>query len=180
MTNKKGFTLIEVVLVIVLFTMLSLAVMDMYSGQNKIFNFQSSELIITNDARMALDEIDNYVRGSNRVLAAYDTYTTGASTLILQMHSLDATGIMIPGTFDTVLFYMDGSKLMRKLIPDASSSRQASEKMLADNVTSLTFTYNNADISLVTEVSEEIALSHSSATATRSITVSSKAILRNY
>ena len=170
----------EVVLVIALVAILSLAIMDMFSGQSKIFNFQNSELTITNDARMALDEVDNYVRGANRVIETYDTYTTGTTTLLLQMQSLDASGYLIPGTYDIVIAYLDGSRLMLKLIPDVASNRQSFEKMLADNVTGLVFTYNNNDMSLVTEVSEQITLAHSSTTATRTITVSSKATLRNY
>jgi len=177
---KSGFTLIEVVIVIGLVSVCSIILSQLFIGQNRLYNSETAELDITGDARTALDDIDSYVRQSNRALSSFSTYTAGSQVLILQIQSINSSNQLIAGTFDNVVYYLSGSGLFRQVFPNVASSRSAITKKLASGVNSLTFTYNNADYSLVTEVQVDTTVQENVSGQTRSITLSSKAKLRNY
>jgi prepilin-type N-terminal cleavage/methylation domain-containing protein len=179
--NKQaGFTLIELVIVIALVGIASFILVDMFIGQNKLYRTQTAELNITNDARMSLDEIDSYVRQAIRTLSSYSGYNSGPQTLVLQIQSVNSSNQLIAGTYDHVVFYMSGSNLMRQVFPDSASSRQSGLKRLASNVAGFTFTYDNADFALVTQITTDITIQESAGYQDRTITISSKSKLRNY
>lgn len=180
MSNQRGFTLTEMLLVIVLVGVAGSVVVDLFIGQNRIYKLETAELNITNDARTALDDIDNYVRPATRVLADYDTYTTDAETLVLQIQSVNGANQLVAAAFDHVVFYLDGTNLYREVFPHASSARVATVKKLASNVTGLVFSYNNANFTLVTEVTTDLTLEEEAGMHNKSITISSESTLRNH
>ncbi len=180
MKSQKGFTLIEMVVVIAIIGALGMVIAEMYVWQNRLYNVQTSKYAAMNDVRAALDDIDNYVRSSSLVLGTYSTYTTGTDTLILQIQSINSSNQLLPGTFDTIVYYKTGSELFREVFPDASSSRQAVQKQLAAHVVTLRFTYDNADMAQVTEVDTEFAVTETNQTQNQTISVSSKSHLRNH
>lgn len=180
MMSMKGFSVIELVVVIPLIAMVAFFLS--YVG---IYHFQTyyseiAELNITNDIRNALDDIDNYTRQANRVLLSYSTYSTGTNILVLQIPSINGSGAVIEGTYDNVVFYLSGSDFFEQIFPNASSSRVALTKKMANNVSSLTFSYDNADYSLVKQVTANITITQNAGTSTRSINISSQSKLRNY
>jgi prepilin-type N-terminal cleavage/methylation domain-containing protein len=175
-----GFTLIEVIVVVALFAVCSVVLTSLFIGQNRIYKTQTAALNITADARIALDDIDNYLRAANRTLAGYSSYTAGPQVLILQIQSVNSSNQLVPGTFDNVVFYLSSGSLVRQIFPNAASTRIATTKKLASNVTGLVFTYNNASYALVTQVSTDLTIQENAGVQTRAITVSSKAKLRAY
>lgn len=180
--DSKGFMLIEVAVVSVIL-LLIVGFLGYVSAKHFwIYNSQVAELNIENYARVALDDIDNYVRGAYRVVSSYQTYSTGAQTLILQIPSIDSSNQIIASKYDTVVFYLSGTSLVRQLFPDNSSSRSASTKTLASgvDVDSFAFSFDNADYSLVKQVSTLITIEEGYSNQQRSITISSKSSLRNY
>ena len=178
--RNRGFTLIEMLVVIALVAVVGIMVAEMFFGQHKLYQAQFSELIVLNDARSALDEIDNYVRGANHVLDVYNTFTSDSDTLILQVQSIDATNQLVPGAYDVVVFYLQAGGLYREVIPNVASVRPATIKQLAGNVTALNFVYNDANFTLVSEVNTTLTATNTNPTQTRSATISSKSHLRNY
>lgn len=175
----KGFTLIEMIIVVALIAVLSVVLVSIFISQNKIYQTQTAELNVTGDARLALDDIDSYVRSAKNTAASYSTYTAGPQTLIVKIQSIDSQNSLIAGTFDYVVFYLSSSALYRQIFPHASSSRQASTKKLASNVAALTFTYNNANYDLVSEIASDLTLTQSASGQNRTIQASSKSKLRN-
>ncbi len=183
MTKKQsnaGFTLIEIVLVIFLVAICGWVASDLFINQNRLYQTQTAELNITGDARMALDDIDNYVRLGNRVIDSYSSYTTGSQVLVLRIQAVNASNQLVPASFDTIVYYLSGGGLYRQIFPDGLSARDATTKKLAGNVNSLSFTYNNASNALVTEVTTNITLQEDAGIQNRTITISSKSTLRNY
>jgi len=176
---QKGFTLVEVLVAVVLVLICGGIVAQLFIGHNRLYRVETAELNITNDARVALDDIDNYVLQANRVLASYSTFTSDAQTLILQIQSVNAANALIAG-YDNVVFYLDNGSLYREVFPNGLSARPAGIKKLASNVNDLEFTYNNASFPLVTSVATDISLQEDAGVQTRAITVSSQALLRNY
>ncbi|OGE88904.1 MAG: hypothetical protein A3J07_04425 [Candidatus Doudnabacteria bacterium RIFCSPLOWO2_02_FULL_49_13] len=178
--TKRGFTLIETIIVIALVAVAGVILSDLFIGQNRLYRSETAELNVTADARAALDDVDNYLRQANRAVASHSTYSAGPQILILQIQSVDGSGRLVAGTFDYAVYYLSASDLWRQVFPDAASSRPAAAKKLANHINGLVFTYNNPDYSLVTEVQTDLTIQESAGAQTRSITASSKAKLRNY
>ncbi len=177
---QKGFTLIELIIVVALFSVISIVLTSLFIGHNRIYRTQTAELDVTGDARTALDDIDSYVRQANRALATYSTYTATGQVLILQIQSVNSSNQLVAGKFDHVVYYLSGNGLFRRVFPDASSVRAGGIKKLANNVNGLTFTPNNANYALVTEVTTDITVQENAGVQNRAITASSKASLRAY
>ncbi len=170
------------IIVLAFSLIVSLFVIYLVSYQYWVYNTGTADLSIGNSARTALDDIDNYVRQANRVVQSYSSYTTGAKTLILQIQSVDSSNQLIAGSYDIVVFYLSGSNLIRQVFPYSGSSRLAVTKILSGGVdpNSFSFTYDNADFSLVRQVTINITVQQNVINQTRSITLSSQSKLRDY
>jgi len=180
--SSGGFTIVELIVVVGLTAVISLFLAYLVGYQYQIYNTQAAQLSVTSDARGMADDIDSYVRQAHRVLSSYLTYTTGSQTLVLQVPSIDSSGQIISGTYDTVVFYLSGTDFYRQVFPDASSSRPAVTKKLASGIDTANFSlaYNSADVTGATQVTSNIALVQTVGGQTKSITFSSQADLRNY
>ena len=179
-TYQKGFTLIEVLVVVAISVVCIVVLSSLFIGQNRIYRVETAELNVTADARQAVDDIDNYVRLATRTQSSYSTYTASSNVLILKIQSVNASNQLIAGTFDYVVYYLSGTSLLRQIFSDATSSRSNGIKKLANNVNGLSFTLNNVDYSLVTQVTTDITIQENAGVQTRAITLSSKSRLRNY
>jgi prepilin-type N-terminal cleavage/methylation domain-containing protein len=178
--KQDGFTLVEILVSMVIIVICGIIVTDLFIGQNRIYKVETAELSIGSDARSALDEIDNHVRQAYRTLASYSTYTASNQVLILQLRGLGSNGQILPGVFDIVVFYLDGRDLYREVIPDVTSSRAAITKKVASSINDLDITYNDADFTLVTEVTVDLTAQEDAGVQSRAITVSTVSTLRNY
>ncbi len=175
-----GFTLIEMVIVIALVAIASMVLADMFVSHNRLYRTQTAELNVTGDARTALDDIDSYVRQANRTMESYSTYTAGSQVLILQIQSINSSKQLISATYDYVVYYLVSGSLYRQVIPNAASTRTAVTKKIANNVTALTFTYNDANYPQVTKVTTDMTLLENAGIQNRTISISSQASLRSY
>jgi len=155
-------------------------VTNLFIGQNRIYKVETAELNITGDSRTSLDDIDNFVRQTTRVLASYSTYVGGPQVLILQIQAINSSNQLLPGVYDYVVYYLSGTNLLRQIFPNVASARPAIIKKLASNVNSLNFTYDNVNFTLVRTVTTDITLQENSGVQNRAITISSKSTLRNY
>jgi prepilin-type N-terminal cleavage/methylation domain-containing protein len=180
MKRQQGFTLVEMLFTIVLVALCAIVISELFIGQNRIYRSQTAELNIASDARTALDDVDNYTRQAYRVLASYSTYTTGPETLVLSVQAVNSSDQLVVGAYDNIVYYLDGADFYRQVFPHVSSSRDEVTKKLASHVNDLTFTYDNADFALVTEVVTDMTLQQNAGLENRAITVSTKSILRNY
>ncbi len=180
--TSKGFTVVELLVVLPIVIVLGSFLAYLFAYQYRIFNTQSAELSIASDARLALDDVDTYVRQANRVAASYSSYTTGPQTLVLQLQAINSSGQVISGVNDMVVFYVSGTSLIEKVFPGTGSSRIAVTRTIANNVDVATFSfgYNNATYSSATVVQTNLALRQTMGGQVRSISISSKATLRNY
>ncbi len=180
--SNQGFSIVELLIVLGLFAILAFFLSYIGIFNFQAYNSQTAELTIASDARTALDDIDNYTRQANRVISSYSSYTTNSKTLILQIPSIDSSGQVINNTYDIVVFYLTGSDLFRRVFPAQGSSRLSSIKNLANGVdaNSFSFSYDNADYSLVKEVTTSLTIVKNAGTQVKSITISSQSKLRNY
>lgn len=187
MKNQKGFaTLLELILVIALVSIIMVLLTTVFLSQSKTFNTQKSQIEVEVSNRFALDEMTSKLRESTGLLsqAVVDgqTYTTNDQTVVAQIPAVDASSEIIFGKFDTLIYTLNSSnpkQLLKILSPDLASSRTKQRVVLANDVSSLQFSYNNADLALVDVV--KINFSSSKSVAGTSPQTSDKAsvTLRN-
>ena len=185
--SHAGLTLIELLVGFAVAGFIILLVASLYMAHSRLFNNQNAAIEVAVQNKIALEEITNQVRESQGVTASCctPTETTGANVLVLQIWPLDASGNPFdPGSsnYDYIVYRVDpadNTVLIKKIVPDDGSTRQASEKRIATKISALGFTYDNADPTLASEVTTTITTSEIYLSRTHTMTQSSKAVLRN-
>lgn len=154
--GEKGFLLVELIITLGLLIMVLGAIFYIYEGYIKTFNSTQAQVSVTESARVAMNEIQNYTREATQVLNSYvfsgTAYSSGPNVLVLALPSKNSSGDVISGKSDYAVFYVSGKKLYRLSQPDASSARTGGSRQLTDQLGSLTFTYNNGDFTQVSNI----------------------------
>lgn len=184
--NSAGFTLIEVMVVTVLFVLIIAGLFELYMWHGKMYDYEQALARTEGSARAAVDNMDAYISQAYRVLPSAtingNLYATATTTLVAELPAIDGSGDVLNGKWDTVAFYLTGNQLFEAVSSDPSSSRLSLVKQLSDTAESLAFTYNNTDDSQVTEVT--VSLTTTTQMQTTKQTVSSAVeqdiYLRNY
>lgn len=60
--NKKGFTLIELIITIAIFSIVILVIFSMFLFENKVFKFSSEQFNAQSDVRFGIDSINKKIR----------------------------------------------------------------------------------------------------------------------
>lgn len=153
---QKGFTLTEVVILIGLFSIVLIGLLNIFDWQSKVYNLEHAEVMATGSARTAMNNMTIMLAQgttlvNNRTISGTN-YTSGGSSVIVQMPSYDSSGQVIQSTYDYVVYYTSGSNLYQLTELGTGSARDAGTKLLTDRLNSLAFTYNSGDFSQVSEV----------------------------
>lgn len=151
--GPKGLTLIELLIVVAISAVILIALLSLYMTGQKYFFNQNMRADTIEDSRMPMAWISRDAREANQVLdgpiTAYNgsPYSTGETTLVLEVPSLDGTGAIIPGTTDYIIytFSPNGRRLQRIVDGDAASSRDDRTRVMADNVNAFTLHYYQSD-----------------------------------
>ena len=161
--SRFGFTLAEVLVVIGLIAILSVFAVGIFLSNNQFYQTQSGEINSIVSTRLISDRINEYGRVANSIVASRAfsgaTYTTGAETVIFQIPSVNGSGGIIAGTYDYVVVsedLSDATRLRLILDPNASSARISRDIELTTNLTSVSFTYSDADPTLAKNVNYEV------------------------
>lgn len=189
--NKiRGVSLIELVTAIGLIGLVSVMVISVYVTHFRLFSNQSQSIDLANENRLALDEMAIQIKEAQAIIstcAACSGYTTGATTVVLQLWPLDASGNPTdPGStnYDYVVYKRDdlqNTKLVKITYSAAISTRKAGTDVLANDVSNLQFTYSpdNLTPTTATEVAVTLTNTNTNMKKTNTITQSTEAHLRN-
>lgn len=190
MASKKilrGASIIELLAAMAILSLITIMVVSVYFTHFKIFSNQSESIQIANQNKISLDEITNQIRESQSVATTCANCggdSSGTAKIVLQLWPLDASGNpKDPGgsKYDYIVYKRDdleNSKLIKKIIPDPSSTRSASTKIIATEVNNLQFAYDVAPPA-TTQVTITLTNTSKSLNKTNTITQESKAVLRN-
>lgn len=158
--NTKGVTLIEALVSVGLFVVISLALFGVYEAFGKLYFLGSANLTAVGGSRASLTQVANLTSQAYRVLESRSVngvnYSTTSSTLVLQLPSIDSSGKTIDNTWDYAVFYVSSTSFYRYLEKSAASARVNGSKTLTDSLQSVIFTYDNADFTQVRKVMVEI------------------------
>jgi len=186
--NRPGLSLIELITGIAIFGLVILLAASVYFAHFRIFSNQNTSIEVASQNKLALDEMTNQIREGESVVNICPncgTDTTGDHVLILRLWPLNASQEPFdPGgsNYDYIIYKQsatDNTKLIKKIIVDPSSSRSSSEKILATDISSLQFSYDNADPAQASEITISLTTSGNSGSKTLTTTQTSKAVLRN-
>ena len=166
--RMEGFTLVELVVVVALFSITAFLVANLFLGQNSLYQYYTAEIGTGRSERLALDRIVSITRQAESILSSRTfsgtTYTTDSQTLILRLKTVNPSNDFVPATFDYIVWYRDAGnprKLVETIEADSQSRLLSTARVLADNITGLSFTYDNASVSLAREVTVSLAANES-------------------
>jgi len=139
-----GFTLIEMLIGLAVISLLIVALLSFYSKGQQQFMNQDIQSDVLEKSRYPLALIAGDVKSAVQVVATWGSYTTSSNTLVLEVPSVDSSGLIIniDSEFDHVIYRVFERKLER--IYDAKegvSARIDGSRNLADDITGLSITY---------------------------------------
>ena len=140
MQNRKGLTLVELMIVLVLSTLLMSAAYVAYQAQHKTTRVQEQVASMQQDLRAAMDIMEKDIHNagcdpSGEDIAPLLRGTTGPHALGVQMDLAGNTST--GGVVEHVRYYLSNNNLLRN------------EQVLVHNVTTLGITYWNEDANSV-------------------------------
>jgi len=184
--NLHGFTIIELITGLAIIGLVSILVASVYIAHFRLFSNQNTAIDVASQNKLALDEIVNQIRQSQSVVTTCADCagdTTSATVLVLQLWPQDASDEPLDnGNYDYIVYKRDATdntKLVRKIVADASSSRTSGTKIIATTISDLQFTYDNANPTQAGEVTTSVTTTATSQGKTQTTTQKAKAVLRN-
>ncbi|MCH8049225.1 prepilin-type N-terminal cleavage/methylation domain-containing protein [Patescibacteria group bacterium] len=183
--HQRGFTIIELTLVIGLIAVVSLILMNIFITHGRIFRGELSEVELQLEGARAVENITAAARVADQVVTSRTingtSYTTSFNTLILAMPSIDGQGT-ISGSWDYIVFYLDSqdaSQLRLSQEADPSSNRSSHEKLLSDSVSQLTFLYDDGTDANVQNIELDATLTETVFDVTHSVDIHTRFHLSN-
>jgi prepilin-type N-terminal cleavage/methylation domain-containing protein len=165
--RPRGFTLIEMLIGLAIISLLIVALLSFYSKGQQQFMNQNIQSDVLEKSRYPLALIAQDVKSAIQVVTAWGSYTTSSNTLVLEVPSVDSSGLIIDvnSQFDYVIYRVSNRRLQR--IYDAKegvSARVDGSRNLADDITGLSITYydpsdNTLSSNFATAASVRVSLS---------------------
>lgn len=187
--KSAGFTLIELLAGLALAGFVLVLVASIYLAHFRLSSDQNTAIDTSVQNELAFNEITNQIRQSQAVVStctACGTDTTGANILILKLWPLDQNNNPQDpsGTnYDYIEYKLspaDPTQLIREIFPSPISTRTVGTRIVATNISSIVFSYDNADPTLATEITTTITTTKKTINGkTQTTTRSANAILRN-
>jgi len=158
-----GTTLVETIVLIAISTIALLALINLFLIFNSIYGYQRAFIATAGSAGSAISALEAAVLPAERVLALRSfsgtTYTSTTTSLVLELPAVDASGNLILGAKDYIAFYVSSTTLYHLIEADAGSVRLSGVTTLSTTLSSLSFSYDNADFAQVTRVTAEVETS---------------------
>lgn len=158
--KKKGFTLIETVVVIAISVIALAALVNLFLIFNTTYGNQQAFMAAAGSAGGAMNAFEAAIMPADHVLASHSfsgtTYSSGATVLVLSLPVVDGSGNIITGVEDYIAFYSSSAKLYRLTQAGTGSVRVSGLKELSSTLNSISYTYDNADFTKVTNVTADV------------------------
>lgn len=189
MTTRKsyrqfGFTLTEVIIVVAISSIIILVLLELFDRHDDLYRYEQAQLAVTEGSRLSMTELNTFISQGYRIVSSRvvdgNTYTTGTTTMVVQIPSISSAGAVLANTWDYAIFTLNGEKLTEIIDADALSHRVDITRQVADTVSNLTFTYDNNDLNLARKVNVDMTTSEQAGQQTVSNSVDQDIYLLNY
>ncbi len=144
--DKKGFSLIEIMVAIAIMSVLSIAMMKTYTGFTRVYTTQEVAAGVQQDLRAALNIMTQDIR-----MAGFDPLDTdnfgvevATATNIRITSDTDVDGVIDDSDFERVTYNFNaGTNRLEQVLYETTGSE--STQPVVDNVTNVAFTYLDED-----------------------------------
>lgn len=140
----------ETMVVVGVMTIIMVVVSQVFVVNGRLMATTIARVDDENGATVAIRKIGDLTRGASEIVASKDMngtiYTTGASTLVLKIPSVDASGAIVTSSYDYVAFYRHATKtseIWTDTYAATGSARKDGQKRLTAYNSILTFSYND-------------------------------------
>lgn len=157
---QKGFTLVELTVVVALMALIMLILMSLYVTGQQFLMTESARNDVIRDNRYVFDWISRDIKGAVQVVSSWDAYTTSSNCLILRIPSVDSSGLIvdIENELDHIIYRLNSehpNKLERVVdAKDGVSSRVDSTRVLATRVNSFLLSSDGVELSSVADLTQ--------------------------
>lgn len=152
----RGFTLIEMIITIALSLTLMVAATQLYVVYGRTILVEQASINLALGGSSIMDSVRSAGLQANHVVTSHIfsgvTRSSGSSTVIFELPSIDAAGDIIIGSYDYVAIYASGTSVYRVTDAAAGSVRRSEEKLLTTALDALSFTYDSASFNEVASV----------------------------
>lgn len=156
----RGFTLLESVVVVGVTALALGALANLFFIFNALYGYERVFLAVAGSSSEAMSAFEAAVLPAEEVLASHDfsgtVYESATTTLVLMLPAVDSSGDVIAGAKDYVAFHAEAGVLYRTVLADAGSVRTSGTKRLTSTLSSLSFTYDDSNLSQATSITVDI------------------------
>ena len=152
--NNRGITLIETMIGLAISALLVVILSYCLVIVLRLNEAQKTVSALTSSTDRGIYRISSSIQQSSQILSdaviSGTTHTTSSSALVLKIPTVNSSGQIISGSYDTVVYRRNPSDLSElQEITDAEvgSARFDGTHLIARFVTNLLFRYNNSDYS---------------------------------
>ena len=160
MISSRGFSVPEMVVIIFLSSVVFLGISQIYITYNSSYLYQNASINASLSAASFVNETADMALQASNIVASRTVsgtlYTTGSTTVILEIPSIDNDGDIITSTYDYAILFGSTTEAYRIMDAAASSARLDGTKMFSEVVSNLTFTYDNASPTVATALTVDI------------------------
>lgn len=149
--NTRGMTIVETIVSLFVAIILIFALTQSFVILLRLNDAQKIVSRLTLHADRGIARVAKVSQESKQVLASAvisgTTYTTSSTELVLQVPSINASGLIINGSFDTVVYRRNPSstdQLLEITDGQTGSIREDGSRIVSQFVTNLIFRYNNS------------------------------------
>ena len=149
--NHRGFTLVEMMLVLGISTIVLAAMYSVFTIANKNFTTQNAAANVQQNLRSAIGLMARDIRvagldptGSDNFGITYASQTKIRFTMDSDSGGGDFNGIVDEANFEEITYEFQGSQVMQTLYETVTTSPPADAAALISNITNLNFAYYDA------------------------------------
>ena len=149
MKRSAGFTLVELLITITLFSLASAVLASLYISGSRQYQEESIRNDLSKSLTTLSDELTTDIQNAYAVEANYGGYTSSATTIVLDLPAIDSSQnlVMNGSSFvtDRVIYSLSGSTILKSVVPGAGSARPAAtNKTVVSKVVNWSLTYTPA------------------------------------
>lgn len=153
--DKKGFSLIEIMVAIAIMSILSIAMMKTYTGFTRVYKTQEVTSGVQQDLRAALNIMTQDIRMAGFDPTDSDNFgvEVATATNIRITSDTDIDGVIDDSDFERVTYNLNAGNQLEQILYEGTASE--STQPVVDNVTNLTFAYldvNNNITATLTDI----------------------------
>jgi hypothetical protein len=150
--NSRGISLVELLIGVSVAGLVGVLLVSLLTQNSRIYTDQNAKINDGITINNSVAKIEETIKSAAAIANQYQhsggpLYTTGSSTLVLTQPSINTSGAVIENTYDYLVLSADtqNSKILRLILyPNAQSTREAQNQVLATNMSKLEFRYFNS------------------------------------